>query len=85
MDVHIASCLNVIRVNTLYRSWRGHSFPLGRGARQAHWTGSNLPVNSMTLVLKPGTPSGIGTSSSSSREVYQNLDPSALTLEENML
>jgi hypothetical protein len=79
----IFSYFGAVYINTLYRSRRGQSFPLGRGALQAHRTGSNLPVNSITLVLKLGIPSGTGTSSSSSKEVYQNLEPSALTLEQN--
>lgn len=83
MNASIFSYFGTVYIITLYRSLRGQSFPLGRGALQAHWTGSNFPVNSITLVLKLGIPSGTGTSSSSSKELYQNLDPSALTLEQN--
>lgn len=46
--------------STLYLSFLGHNVPFGSGARQDHFTGSNFPVNSITLVLKAAIPSGFG-------------------------
>ena len=36
-------------LRTLNLSLLGHSLPLGRGALQAHLTGSNFPMNVMVL------------------------------------
>lgn len=67
---------------TLYRSLLGHNFPLARGNRQLHFTGSNLPVNSMVRVRKLAIPSGTGIPSESSiADADQNCLPSAVTLQ----